>query len=425
VPAIPVSHVEPTEPFVPSRDASASPPRGSAPLRLAGLEFSLETGSLDALEATARSMDLERVHDWFDRFEGTEEVAVLATCHRIELVLLVRSAEEVDRWASAVPGPPESWRRFHDRSAVRHLFRVAAGLESLARGEAEVRHQVRAAGRRVESRHPRPVLRELFAHAADAAHELAPEVPPSRSIAAVAAARVLELHRSPRPRVLVIGSGTVGRQLAELLAPAARVTLVFHENPPEPSYLCRVGARAAPLSQLAAELRDAEAVVTAAKFGARGVRAGDLPRDRPILLVDLGMPRNIDPEVRALPNVRLIDLAELRSRPLSAVDGADARVEERADQYFDRMERRLLEPWIDQLRRVAEAARTAELAHARRFLGRLDPEQERALERLTRRIVDRLLLAPTERLRALPPGPDGDRRRRQAVELLSPSARDP
>ena len=397
------------------------------PFRLVGFECSLGTAVLDTLEQSARSITRERLQDWFDRFEGTEEVALLTTCHRVELFLLVRSAEEVRRWREALPGPRNSWLVREGRAVVSHLFRVAAGWESLARGEGEVRHQVRSAGHRIISRHPRPVLQEFFARAGEAAEELAPSVPTSQSIAAFAADRLLRLVDRPRPRVLVIGSGTVGRQVTESLASKARVTVLFHRHPPDPAWLRASGARAAELDQLKDALAEADAAVTAAKFGDRGLRAADLPRDHPLVLIDLGMPRNIDPDVRELPNVQLVDLENLHSAAerASHTTRIDGRLEALADRCADRLELLLMEPWIGALRRATEEVRRSELACARPFLGKLDAEQELAVERLTKRLVSRLLLPPTERIRSLPPGPDGDLRRRWALELLRPLVYDP
>ncbi|MFZ0891127.1 MAG: hypothetical protein WB778_08505 [Thermoplasmata archaeon] len=401
--------------------------RKAAPLSLYGLEFSLDTASLDALETVARSVTRPQIAAWFSRFDGTEEVALLATCHRIELTLLVPSPEEVERWRSELPGDRESWTLREGREAVHHLFRVASGRESLAVGEAEVRQQVRAAGRLIQSRHPRPVLHELFAAAATAADEAGSSVSAAPSIAAIAAARLLELVNQPRPRVLVVGSGLVGRQVTERLAMSAEVTMMFHERPPEKAFLLATAAQSAPLDRLPTELAQCDAVITAAKFGNRGLRASDLPRNHPLLLMDLGMPRNIDPGVRSVPNVRLVDLEELHGRserPLSG-DSSDPRIEQLADRFADRLEPILWEPWIDAFRRAAEYIRRSELSVARPFLGSLSPDQETAVERLTLRLVARLLSAPTERLRSLPTGPEGELQRRLLLDLLRPEIEEP
>lgn len=406
---------------------STSAHRVPAPLSLHGFECSLDTVSLDVLEAVTRTVTRAQVKDWFDRWEETEEVVLLSTCHRVELLLLARDAEVGDRWQDALPGTHDSWKVREGREVVHHLFRVAAGRESLAAGEAEVRQQVRAAGHSVLSRHPRRVLREILLSATAAAHEVAAPGSSARSIASIAATRLQSLLERPSPRVLVVGSGTVGRQVTECLAASARVTVVYHETPPQESFLRLTGANAVRLDRLAEEATTADAIVTAAKFGDHGLRAPDLPRDHPLVLVDLGMPRNIDPSVRELPNLRLVDLQELYalSKTTSAPPLPEAALDELADRCSDRVERLLWEPWVDALHRAAEAVRRAELANARAFLGDLDPEQEVAVERLTRRLVTRLLSAPTERVRSLPVGPVGELQRRLAVELLRPASPDP
>ncbi len=390
-------------------------------LSLAVFEGSLSTSTVDRLEELALTIDPRWVAERFARSEGTEEVALLATCCRRELVVLGRSSEETDRWATELPGPSAAWRVHRGREAVRHLFRVAGGLESVVVGEKEVRRQVLAAAHGTLSRHPRRLVARLLEEAVGSAERAAPDVPPSRSIAAVAATRVLELVGKPFPRVLVVGAGAIGRQTTELLAPSARVTIAYRHRPPSEGFLRACGARAVRLDALAAEIAVSDAVVTAAKSGDRCLRPPDLGGGRPMVLVDLGVPRNVDPAVRAVPGVRLVDVAELRANALPPpTDAASLALQESAERAYERFERLALEPWVALARRRAEELRAAELAVARRYLGALSPEQEVAVERLTRRLVHRLLLGPTERLREIPTGEEGDRLRRFALELLRP-----
>ncbi|HXW67545.1 MAG TPA: hypothetical protein VEL82_06705 [Thermoplasmata archaeon] len=419
----------PIAPIESERAAGAGPDVGdphapfATPIAIGGFELSLDTAPIDLLESVARSMTAQRLDDWFSSVPGTDELAILSTCHRVEIVVLARFPDTLERWLEVLPGPRERWRRSEGRATVRHLFRVAAGRESLALGEAEARRQVRTAGFGVRSRHPRPVLRELFQAAARAADDAHPSVPSSRSIAAIAVQRLLALVPGEAPRVLVIGSGTVGRQVAEGLGDRARVTLVYHVRPPEPEFLARTGAGAVPLAALGEALGECDAIVTAAKFGDHGLGAADLPPDRRLVVVDLGMPRNIDPAVRGRSNVRLVDLEELRAfaEGPRALEAPDPRIDELAEHYGDRLDRLLLEPWIDAFRRATEEVRRGELDRARAYLGVLAPGQEAAIDRLTRRLVTRLLEAPTERLRAIPAGPEGDRQRRLALEFLRPA----
>ncbi len=397
-----------------------------APFLVVGIASSLGPTSLDDLELRARSLTRDQIRVWFSRFEGTEEATVLSTCHRVELVLLVRSESVVDRWLAVLPGMPETWQVREGWELVHHLFRVAAGRESLAVGEVEVRRQVRTAQRSVESRHPRPVLARLLSAAVEAAGRVSGSSRPPPSVAAVAAAKLLELVDRPLPRVLVVGAGAVGRQVAEYLSPSAQVTLVYHRAAPKDGFVRATGARPVPFDRLTEELGRSDAAVTAVKSGVPCLRASDLPRDRPLVLVDLGVPRNINPDVRELSNVRLIDLEELHSGPLPfpTEPVQDAQVEGHARQFFDEFGRRLAAPGVDAWLRSAEGIRQSELATARRFWGTLTPSQEVAIERLTQRLVTRLLVPPAHRLRSLPAGPEGDRERRLALELLRPDPDD-
>ena len=367
-------------------------------------------------------MDDAWVEERFRRWSDTEEVTRLATCHRVELYLVVRNEKEPLRWRADLPGRPEMWKVRSERSVVHHLFHVASGRGSLAIGEREIRTQVRAAGHTTRSRDPRPVLRELFEAAAEAADETAPSVPADRSVAAVAVDRIFELSEGSNPEVLVLGAGVVGRQVTELLAPAARVTIAYRHRSPDAEFLLRTGARAVPFDAVRGELPHSDVVVAATKSGKGVVGPMDLSPTRPVLLVDLGVPRNVDPVVRSLPGVRLVDLSDLREavRGLPGVP-EDPRLRGLADRFADRWEIRALEPWIDDLRRRAEELRRSEVDVARSFLGPLTPEQEVAVERMTRRIVARLLQGTTERLRALPPGKEADRLRRFALDLLRPT----
>lgn len=305
---------------------------------------------------------------------------------------------------------------------MHHLFRVAAGRESLAVGEVEVRHQVETAARSIESRHPRPMLASVLSAALRAAEEVSPARIPAPSVAAVASTSLLELVDLPRPRVLVVGAGAVGSQVVECLASYARVTWVFHREPPAEAFVRSLGVRTVPFSELLAELDRSDVIVTAVKSGQPCLTASELPRDRPVVLVDLGVPRNIDPKVRDLPNVRLVDLEELHASGRSgrASDNLDAQVERLSGRFSEEFEVRLRDTWVDAVLGRAEQIREDELANARRFLGSLTPEQEVAVERLTHRLVVSLLVPAVERLRSLPPGPEGDRQLRLVLEVLRP-----
>jgi glutamyl-tRNA reductase len=417
-----------TEPAAPVVDRSLDE-RLATPFSLVVFETSLATASIAEVEAATQGASREWLARCFESDPETLEAALLATCHRVEVLLLLRTVSAADRWKEALPGRPDRWRRWQDREAARHLFRVAAGRESLALGEVEVRRQVAAARSSVMGRNSRPILKGLLSDSLDGAELARPPTTPPASVAAIASEELLRLYSQDRPTVLVVGSGTVGREVARRLSGHARVTIAFHRTPPEEEFLRSVGATAVPFEQIHELLPRVDAVVSAAKVGRRAIRVTDVPPDRPICLVDLGVPRNIDPEVRARSNVTLIDVGDLYGRPRRAPGehdlAGDSTLDDLADRWSDGFDRERLEPWIAAVRRAAEEARRSELATARPYLGALGPEQEAAVDRLTRRLVARLLDPATSRLRNLPGGGDGELLRRLALELLTPEPTDP
>lgn len=395
---------------------------GPAPsaARVVLFELSLETTSLEQLEAASQKVTL----DWAEKAwtAGTDELALIRTCHRVELVVRLHGDGEVARWRERLPGPGYAWRTHADQAAVRHLFRVAAGLESLALGEAEVREQVRRAASTVRSRAPRPVLRSLLVAAADSAREQRPNVPTGASIAAIAAERLLIEVARAHPKVVIVGAGLVARQVAETLAGRADVVLLYHTSPPDPRFLRDTASRAEPIASLRRECASADALITAAKSAGRLLEGGLLgPRQRPIVILDLGLPRNVDPAWRDRAEVRLIDLEDLRRStraepPRSFPD--DPRWSDQLERSWSTLERLRAEESADALWRRAEEARRTELAVAEAFLGPLSVEQKEAVDRLTRRLVTRLVGPTAARLKALPAGPEGEEGRRRLLELL-------
>lgn len=391
-------------------------------LALVSLEFSLERESLESLEAAVRYLTDERLATTFDGDSGLLEAAVLRTCHRVELYLWAEGAPAVDAGALALLPLGSKWRRREGIDTIRHLFRVASGLESMAVGEREVREQVRSASARVLTRSPRPVLRPLLLAAVEAADGAAPDVPAGRSMAAIAAARVLEESPQPFPRVLVAGVGTIGRQVTELLGSSCRVALAYRTRPPDDGFLRSVGARAVPWASLRDELAVSDVLVSAAKSADR-LFPPDAVRGRtaPLLVIDLGVPRNVDPALREQPGIRLIDVAELRPNTRATpAPGVEAAIERGVAKWSESLRAWGIEVWIDQLRRSAEARRRALVEQAGPYLGPLTERQQEAVETLTRRVVAELLDGASRGLRAMPPGPEGDALRRWALRWFGP-----
>ena len=396
------------------------PPDG---LSLTVLEFSLSTASLDELEAVTKAASPDRLTALWNDHPELKELALVRTCHRVECVVLHHAP--IASFRASLPGRADAWREWTGTEAVHHLYRVAAGLESLAWGEREVREQIRAAGHRIRTRHPRSVLGDLFRSAIDATDHWEGPAPSRRSIASIAATTLLEEIARPFPRVLVVGSGTVGSQVVEALGPYARTTILYRHKPPSDDFLRANGARAASIDAIAAELPLCDGVVAAAKAGERILRPIDLiGRDRGIVLVDLGVPRNIDPRVAELPGIRLVDLAELHLRHPPPADSAvlDRVARARALERSEQLSKELGSPDVDALMRAIDSIRREELQRAQPYFGRLTVSQREAIDHFSQRLVRQMLRTPLDELRRLPPGPERERWLAMTARILGPAS---
>ncbi|HWC09991.1 MAG TPA: hypothetical protein VG455_02100, partial [Acidimicrobiales bacterium] len=184
----------------------------------------------------------------------------------------------------------------------------------------------------------------------------------------------------------------------------------------------RVGGRAVPFEELPSVLVDADLLLSSTGAPGVVVEEADLAaalvgrKERPLYVVDLGMPRNIDPAVAALPGVVLLDLADLRAFVDAGIDGrrsemvkVRAVVAEELARYTADMAAREVAPTVTALRERAEAVRVAELERLRTRLAGLDRRQQEALEAVTRGIVAKLLHEPTVRLKDAGGSPRGER----------------
>jgi glutamyl-tRNA reductase len=399
---------------------SPDDPRSIERLRLASFERNLWQVGIAELEETVEEVTGGRVREWFESDSSVLEAALLRTCQRILVLAVFTTSDGPDRWSARL-AREAAWTVRTDIEAIRHLYDIAAGLDSRAPGEREVRDQVRATAAGVLSRAPRRLLANLLERAAEAPSGLPPTE--ARSVADLAA-EWLRPRLSGRPaRVLVIGAGTVGRRAAEQLAPDSHVTLIYRSHPPDPEWARRWGVEARPTTALTEALRTSDAVIAAAKTTGRVLAEADLPGEPgagPRWFVDLGLPRNVDPRIGLRPGSQLVDLGGLPRGRLSPERLALLRrtISAASEEGVDEFARASVEPWVSELRRRAESIRSEELERALAHAGPLTDAARLALERFSDRLVRRLLAGPTAELRGLPPGPEVDLLRRRVVELF-------
>ncbi|MFL5926932.1 MAG: glutamyl-tRNA reductase [Gaiellaceae bacterium] len=348
--------------------------------------------------------------------DGYEAVA-LSTCNRTELYVAGADAQSARRRALAELrslGAGATCFRYEDEWAARHLFRVAGGLDSLVAGETQILGQVRDAHTlALEAGATGRTLNRLFQQAIEAGRRVRTETDVARhpvsvpSVAVELAAR--DLGDLSGLTALVVGTGTMAHLVAlNLLHRGVGRLAVAGRNPSRAAELAlRLDADWLQLDDLTRALEDVDVVFSATSardyvIAPRHVGA----RRRPLLLVDLAVPRDVDPAVRALAGCTVRDVDDLEGvaaagldRRLAEVPRAEAIVTEESRRFAVWQRELAATPAISSLRRRAEEIRTAELARAATRLAQLSPAERRSVETLTAQIVAKLLHAPTVRAR--------------------------
>jgi glutamyl-tRNA reductase len=340
------------------------------------------------------------------------ELVVLSTCNRLELYAAVedvdaaerRLVSELARRAGVLERELAAAATVAaDDDAVLHLCRVAAGLDSAILGEPQILGQVRRAA---ASRSSGLLLDRLFACAVRAGRRARNETGLGErpgSLAAVAANVAGEvLGDLAGRRVLVVGAGAMAELVAACFrARGAQIVVASRTRDRADALAARVAGRAAPFEALAKELAAADVLVTCTRCPHVVVTADEVAAAGPLLVVDLALPRDVDPAVAALDGCRLYDLDTLpvSSRAGADVDAAEQIVAEEAARFVAWRRSRSAVAAIASLRSLAETIRADELARMQTKLGGLSPEQRRAVETVTAQILNKLLHEPTVRVK--------------------------
>jgi glutamyl-tRNA reductase len=353
------------------------------------------------------------------------EVVLVSTCLRTEVYAVANryhpAVSEIRNFLAAWSGtPPESFSgdlyEYHDEMAVTHLFRVAAGLDSAVLGEGEILGQVGDAWHAARDEGAAgPVLSVLFRHALEVGKRVRSETAIARGTTSLSQAAVAlagdQLGTLSGLTTLVMGAGEMGEAMAQALAGSldGGPLLVVNRTWSKATQLAaRCGGRAIDWSGVPEALVLADVLL--ASTGSPGVllQVGDLepllPRrgGRPLLIVDIAVPRDVDPAVGRLPGVTLLDMDDLAAFARRAIEDrrkeiprAEAILETELQRYLDVSAQRHVSPLVAALHERGEEIRAAELIRFERRLAALDDSQRRAVEALTRGIVAKLLHEPT------------------------------
>ena len=358
------------------------------------------------------------------------EAALVSTCNRTELYLassvpdaqLVHAAVEVLAGHASVPAGELQSHAYvmQDRAAARHAFRVASGLDSMVLGEPQILGQIKQAVREAEEVGTLgTTLHQLFQRSFSVAKEVRSSTEigeHSVSMAAAAVRLASQLFEDLRRiRVLFVGAGEMIELVATHFAAREPAAMAVANRTLERGEVlaARFGGQALRLADLPARLHEFDAVVscTASTLPLIGLgaveRALKARRRRPIFMVDLAVPRDIEPEVAQLDDVYLYTVDDLAGlvqtageKRQAAVQRAEAIVDAGVRSFAHWLDQRAAVPLIQALNRQAEDWRHAEIARAQRMLARGEPV-EAVLEALSRGLTHKMLHGTMAELHAV------------------------
>jgi glutamyl-tRNA reductase len=360
------------------------------------------------------------------RREGVREAVLLATCNRTELYMNPASEDDLQRveaFLARAAGPlPGSlgrylYRRTGDDVAL-HLFRVTSGLDSMVLGEAEVQGQVRDAYQRSVDAEPpmtAAVMNRLFQSALAVGGRVRSETSVSEGTASVASVAV-DLARKifgdlGGRRVLLLGAGDTAELMVGALARRGvrGVTIANRTYERALELASKLQGRAVRLEELAGILAEVDIVLTSTSAPhpliTRRMIAEAHPGGpaRPLLMVDIAIPRDVEPEVGALPNVFLYnvdDLQKILDEVLDQRRAAAVAAEElvaREASTFTSWHRSLAA--VPAIRALREHGDRLAAQEVERYMQRHPDADRSAIEALVRRVVNQMLHEPTARLR--------------------------
>lgn len=335
---------------------------------------------------------------------------LIETCHRVELYAAVPADVGAGTWVEATSlGPDEraSCTTLAGADAAAHLFEVAAGLDSTVAGETQILRQVRRTY--LEAAAPHPLLARLFERALHVGREIrrTSGLSSERSVGSLAIDELVRLlPGAARATVLVVGAGEVGKlAVRSLTRRVGRVLVANRDRARAEAVAAGHGARAIALSEVAAEIRSVDAVVSAADT--RGdVLTPAVLRPRlaagPLVLIDIAVPRSVSAETRTLDGLVYRSIDDLPGAqsvvPAHLLQAARDRCAVEAERFVLERGPESGEA-IRALRARADLVRTAKLERAMKRLGHLSERDRRIVTALSQTLTNALLHAPTVALR--------------------------
>jgi glutamyl-tRNA reductase len=371
------------------------------------------------------------------RHPGVEEAVILSTCNRVELIACSRNGscelrDFLRQYFQADPAPLEPYLyEYRGRDALRHLFRVASSLESMVVGEPQILGQVKEAyaiARSVGAVHTE--LEAVLARSLAVAKRVRSETAIGSSAASVASVAV-ELAKKifgslEGKQVYLVGAGKMSELAARhLIAHGAGTIFVANRSYDHARLLAqKFNGQAMRFEELYQTADRADIVITStgaphAVFRREhGEQFLHRRKNRPMFFIDIAVPRDVDPEMSTLDGIFVYDIDDLQSvvncnvgSRAAEAERAETIIESELDRFTASRETAEVTPTIISLQEQLESIRRGELERARRKLGELSPEQEAAVEAVTRGIINKVMHLPIRALKSAA-------RERQAASLV-------
>lgn len=364
------------------------------------------------------------------------EVVSLSTCNRTELYAAAEHGGEAAEWLTHglaahtnIEAAELACVRYvhRDSDAVAHLFRVASGLDSMVIGEAEILGQVRRAWRAAtEDGVAGPALEQVFRRALEAGKRARSDTriahgPSSVSAVAVDVAREAFPNPGER-RVLLLGAGKMARATAGALDEIGfgEIVVVNRSIGAARELADRIGGRGVPFDRMPAELRTADIVISSTAAPHQILTARDFEvavegrTEERLVVLDISVPRDIDPWVSQIPGVELTDIDDLERVVEASLNGRLAEaakatliVDEAVSGFESWRRERVAAPAIANLRAEAERIRQAEIDRVSGQWESASDADRKRIDALTKAIVNKLLHEPSVRAREAASDDDG------------------
>ena len=370
--------------------------------------------------------------------ENISESVILSTCNRIEIYAYAEkfhgAYQDIRNFLSEISHvAPEDFSDhligLFGSDAIEHLFKVSSGIDSAVIGEHEILGQVRSAWElAVEEKVVGTVLNSLFRHSLEVGKRARSETSISRNITSVSQAAVAmadkQLDGLIGKRVLVVGAGEMGEGMAKSLHAGGITELRIANRTWDRALETaeRLNGKPVRLDELPQNLTEVDLLLTSTGATAAILEYGDLyeaasqRKGRELLIVDIAVPRDVDPAAADLDGVTLLDMDDLREFAEKGIRAREKEVSsvieiinEELERFLNLFSARSVAPIVTQLHSRAEEIRNSELQKLFRKFPELTPEQLKGIETLTSAIANKLMHEPTVRLKDAAGTPKGER----------------